>query len=133
MLILGIGGCSVLVLRAAGDQAQVIIDQLSLDFSRGEVTSDPASCAVIGIQNDGSGDYDVTATVTNQSGVTSAYEVNYELFGPDGESLGRDFGIINRVEPGETVTENTINILDAAPAFEDVTCQVYLTRRITVT
>lgn len=136
-LLILIGGCTTALVvgaRNAGDDGGFfeIVNELSLDFSAASPAIGPSSCEVDGIQNDGTGDYLVLATVTNESGETSAYEVNYELTGPAGESLGTDFGIISRVEPGETVTDNTIGIIDGNPDPADVTCSVFFTGRIPV-
>lgn len=107
-----------------------VINEATLDFSDGVPPAGPTSCEVTGIQTDGTNDYAVDAIVTNADGVTSHYEVSYELLGPSGDFIGSDFGIISDVEPGETVRDFTLGIVDGPYEWTDVSCEVTLALRI---
>lgn len=119
------------------DQNQSITDriteqfgELAIDFSDGSDVEGPTSCAVTGLQNDGSGDYAVDATVHNADGVASAYQVDYDLIGPDGSTIGSDFGVISRIEPGQTVVDDTIGTVSGDADWRQVSCEVTGTVRV---
>ena len=130
--MLVVGGCAaaIVLLAESSDDIRETVSELAIDFTEGVPATGPVSCEVTGIQNDGSGDYEVFAIVTNESGVESHYLVDYELIGPSGEPLGTDFGIVSNVRPDETVRDNTIGVIDAAPDWTDVSCLVIGTSRV---
>ncbi len=122
-LVLIIGGCAVgVVLLARNTDVREVFNDFSIDFTDGVAPTGPISCEVTGLNT--FKNYDVTVTVTNASGETSAYQVDHELFGPGGESLGIDIGIIGRVEPGATVSDDTFGVISGDLHWSDVSCEV---------
>jgi hypothetical protein len=140
VFVLGAGGCAALLVGGtlvANDLAdevearsQEIADAFLLDFSEGVPSTGASTCEVTGIQTDGTDDYDVYATVTNDSSAASAFRVDYELVGPSGELLGADYGVLARVEPGATARQTTIGVIDGAPDWNEVSCNVLFTTRL---
>ena len=122
-LILMIGGCAVgIYLLAQNEDVRETFSDLTIDFSDGVAPTGPVSCAVTGL--DTFGDYRVIVTATNASDEPSAYRIDYELLGPAGQSIGTGFGIISRVEPGETVDDDAFGTLADDYDWTEVSCQV---------
>ena len=121
IFVLLIGGCSVLIF-AAGNAVEDVADDFFVDFSNAQTSTDPVSCRVDGL--DFADDYRVYGTVTNNSGETSAYRYEYELLGPGDTFIGSDYGIIDRLEAGDTTEANAYGIVDGTVPPEDVTCSV---------
>ncbi len=134
VLVLVCGGCVALVGFGANEASQgsgfEFITELGLDFSDGVPATGPVSCEVTGIQDDGSDDYAVDALVTNASGVTSHYRVEYDLFGPGQDYIGSDYGIVSNLAPDESVRDFTVGVVDGVPDWQDVTCTVTQAIRI---
>jgi hypothetical protein len=129
-VILGIVAVAV-VGNAIGDTVTEAIDDFGIDFTNGVPATGPTSCTVTGV--DSFDEYDVDVSATNDSGVRSAYRINYELFDPQDASLGTDYGIISAIDPGDTVTDDAFGILDAGPDWTQVRCEVTSALRIPVT
>ena len=127
-------GCVALIGIGASQSDELdvfeVINEATLDFSNGVPPAGPTSCEVTGIQGDGTGDYAVDAIVTNADGVKSHYEINYEILGPTGDFVGADFGIVSDVEPGETVRDFTLGLVDGPYPWTEVSCEVILALRI---
>lgn len=104
------------------------ISELGLDFTDGVAPTGPVSCEVTGLQSDG--DYSVDALVTNESGVTSHYRVEYDLFGPNQTYISSDFGIVSNVSDGESVRDFTLGTIGGSTDWNDVTCEVTQALRI---
>lgn len=125
-LVLVVGGCVTVLLVGQGFD----FDDLTVDFSDAVISNDPVSCRVDGV--DLADDYRVFVSITNNSGVTSAYQVGYELVGPGDTILGDDYGIIARVEPGDTVEDNAFGATSATVDAAQVQCRPTLTLRATL-
>lgn len=133
VIVLGIGSCAAILafaVNSADESLREVFSELTIDFSNGVPATGPVTCEVTGIQTDGSGDYEVFAVVSNESGVESHYLVDYELIGPGGEPLGPDFGIVSNVGAGDVVRDNTIGVIDALPDWTEVDCQVTQATRV---
>ncbi|MEL7210759.1 MAG: hypothetical protein AAGK32_21400, partial [Actinomycetota bacterium] len=102
--------------------------ELTIDFSDGTPAAQTATCEVAGL--DFADDYEVFATVMNVSDEESHYLIDYELFGPAGESLGVDFGIISNLAPGDQERDDTEGIIDGDVPWSDVECRVLATTRV---
>ena len=89
----------------------------------------PATCQVFGLQPR-TDQYAVAATVTNTNGVASTYRLTYELFGPDGASLGTDFSVVSAVAPRTTVRDDAIGYLSDPVPWDQVACTVIEVLRI---
>ena len=88
-LILMIGGCAVgIYLVAQNEDVRETFSDLTIDFSDGVAPTGPVSCAVTGV--DTFDDYRVIVTATNASDEPSAYQIDYELLGPAGQSIGTE-------------------------------------------
>jgi hypothetical protein len=123
ILVLVIGGCVVgAILLFQNDDFQETFSDLAIDFSDGVAPTGPVSCEVVGI--DYADDYEVVVTATNASGEPSAYRIDYELVGQGGQSFGTDYGVIARVDPGETVDDDVFSILDGDAPWTEVDCVV---------
>lgn len=133
VVVLGIGSCAAILafaVTSADEGIREVFSELTIDFSNGVPATGPVTCEVTGIQTDGTGDYEVFAVVSNESGVESHYLVDYELIGPGGEPLGTDFGIVSNVGAGDFVRDNTIGVIDALPDWTEVDCQVIEATRV---
>jgi hypothetical protein len=95
------------------------------DFdSIGAPTTEPASCAVVGIQLHVD-EYQVDVTVTNQSGEFAHYRVDFELLDPQDVSLGGGYGQFDYVNPDETATTEAFSPIPAVDTYgPDIRCQV---------
>ncbi len=131
LVVLMIGGCAAgIIFLAQNEDVREAFSDLTIDFTDGVPPTGPISCEVTGL--DSLDSYDVLMTVTNASGETSAYQIDHELLGPAGESLGTDFGIISRIEPGATVSDYTFGFINGDPHWSDVRCLVLDTVRVPV-
>lgn len=120
------------------DDAQTVLEQLDeamgelmIDFTDAPASSASATCQVFGIQPH-TDQYAVAATVTNTDGVVSTYRLAYELFGPEGESLGTDFSVVSAVAPGTTVRDDTLGYLSDPVPWDQVSCTVIQVLRLPV-
>jgi len=120
---------ATLWVRSSSSNLVEAIDELNeqalIDFSDAVEAAGPTNCLVDGIQDDGTGDYEVIAEITNQSGERSDYRIDYELFDSQGESLGTDYGILVGVEAGVSHSESTIGVIDAEVPWQEVQCEVF--------
>lgn len=133
-----IGGVLVAPPGVITDDAQTVSEQLDeamgelmIDFTDAPVSSAPATCQVFGIQPH-TDQYAVAATITNTDGVVSTYRLAYELFGPDGASLGTDFSVVAGVAPGTTVRDDTLGYLSDPVPWDRVSCTVIQVLRLPV-
>jgi hypothetical protein len=129
VLVLLIGGCTVAVVVMA-NMAEETFDEFFIDFSDAERSTDPAHCEVNGL--DFADDYVVDATITNNSGVTSAYSYSFDLTGPGGRLLGSDYSVAERIEPGDTVEDRAFNTVDGPVPPDDVICTITELLRVPV-
>lgn len=132
-IILLVGACTAILafaIRSADESVREVFSELTIDFTEAVPATGPVSCEVTGIQDDGSDDYEVFTEVTNESGVESHYLVDYVLVGPNGEELGTDFGIMSNVAAGALERDNTIGVIDGAPSWEQVECEVIGAARV---
>ena len=115
--------------QTVSEQLDEAMGELMIDFTGAPASASPATCQVFGIQPH-TDQYAVAATITNADGVTSTYRLTYELFGPDGASLGTDFSIVSVVEPGTTVRDDTLGYLSDPVPWDQVTCTVIQVLRL---
>lgn len=115
--------------QTVSEQLDEAMGELMIDFADAPASASPATCEVFGIQPR-TDQYAVAATITNTDGVTSTYRLSYELFGPDGASLGTDFTIVSAVEPGTTVRDDTLGYLSDPVPWDQVTCTVIQVLRL---
>lgn len=115
--------------QTVSEQLDEAMGELMIDFTDAPASTAPATCEVFGIQPH-TDQYAVAATITNTDGAVSTYRLAYELFGPDGASLGTDFSIVSAVEPGTTVRDDTLGYLSDPVPWDQVTCKVTQVLRI---
>ncbi len=117
--------------QTVSQQLDEAMGELMIDFTDAPASSAPATCQVFGIQPH-TDQYAVAATITNTDGVVSTYRLAYELFGPDGASLGTDFSVVAGVAPGTTVRDDTLGYLSDPVPWDQVTCRVIEVRQLSV-
>lgn len=117
--------------QTVSEQLDEAMGELMIDFTDAPASSAPATCQVFGIQPH-TDQYAVAATITNTDGVLSTYRLDYELFGPDGASLGTDFSVVAGVAPGTTVRDDTLGYLSDPVPWDQVTCRVIEIRQLPV-
>lgn len=115
--------------QTVSEQLDEAMGELMIDFTDAPASSSPATCQVFGLQPH-TDQYAVAATITNTDGVVSTYRLAYELFGPDGASLGTDFSVVAVVAPGTTVRDDTLGYLSDPVPWDQVTCTVIEVRRL---
>jgi hypothetical protein len=133
VIVFFVGGCFVLIAvigNAVGETLEEAIDEIN-DFTNAVPATGPTSCEVTGVDTVFD-DYIVDVSATNDSGVTSAYRISYELFGPDDTSLGTDYGDIDRIEPGQSATSEIYGFVDIGPNWTEVSCDVISALRLPV-
>lgn len=128
-LVLLIGGCAAIIFAVAGNEAtREFVSELAIDFSDGVPAVEDATCEVDGL--DVLDAYQVFTTVTNVSGEKSHYLIDYELFGPSGNSLGTDFGIVSNLDAGASERDSAQGVLSGETPAGDVRCEVFATTRV---
>ena len=133
LLVVVCGGCTLFAwigVRDAGIDIAEIAQEAGRDFSTGVPATGPTSCEVVGFLGDTSDTYTVEVAVTNESGIDSHYRISYDLTGPDGASIGSDFGVVSNVSAGEEVRDTNFGFLSGSVDPSDVTCEVTEALRI---
>jgi len=133
LLVLVCGGCSLIAwigVRDAGLDIAEIAQEAGRDFSSGVPAAGPTSCQVTGFLAEGSDTYTVEVTVANESGINSHYQISYDLFGPSGDLLGSDIGVVSNVEAGDEVRDTNFGFLAGSIDPSDITCDVTQALRI---
>lgn len=132
VIVLGCGGCVGLAVygaNQAGTSLSEIVTEAALDFSDAPEVDDPSSCSITGPSDIGPG-YDVEIEVTNTSGVTSHYRLDFTVLDLDGEVEARGSGIISDVGPGSTVGDQPFEPVEGDAPWTEVTCLVTATYRL---
>jgi hypothetical protein len=116
VLLLGIGGCTALIVVGANEAAD--------DLEEAEQEAlESTSCEVTGV--DALGDYAVEVTVENTSSKRSDFFVEFVLRDEDEARLGESgFATISNLEPDESTTEEAFSIVDSELPPEDVVCDL---------